>query len=76
METIDRSQLVWCATFAALYAFETKNDRRVAMKVAREAYADSGASDPADAVRLLLRGALTWPAVREDQRERWSTQGD
>ncbi len=67
---------MWCATFAALYAFETKNDRRAAMKVARAAYASLGAATPADAVRSMLRGALTWPAVREDQRERWSTQGD
>ena len=67
---------MWCATFAALYAFETKNDRRAAMQVARGAYASAGASSPADAVRAILRGALTWPAVREDQRERWSTLGD
>lgn len=76
METVDRGQLVWCATFAALYAFETKHDRRAAMEVARAAYASSGGLAPAEAVRAFLRGALTWPAVREDQRERWSTLGD
>jgi hypothetical protein len=76
METVDRGQLVWCATFAALYAFETQNDRGAAMKVARAAYPNAGASTPADAVRTMLRGTLTWPAKREDQRERWSTWGD
>lgn len=76
METIDRDRLAWCATFAALYAFETKNDRSAAMRAARQAYASAGARSPAEAVRTVLRGALTWPAVREDQRERWSTLGD
>ena len=76
METVDRNQLAWCATFAALYAFETRNDRAASMRVARLAYASSGALPPAEAVRSALRGALTWPADREDQRERWSTLGD
>lgn len=76
METVDRSQLAWCATFAALYAFETRRDRRTAMKIARAAYRNAGASTPADAVRTMLRGALTWPAKRDDQRERWSTLDD
>ncbi len=76
METVDRSQLVWCATFAALYAFETRDDRRAAMKVARAAYSSAGALTPADAVRAHLRGALTWPAKHADQRERWTTQDD
>ena len=67
---------MWCATFAALYAFETQKDRRAAMRVARAAYANAGGTTPADAVRTLLRGTLTWPAKREDQRERWSTLGD
>jgi hypothetical protein len=76
METVDRGQLVWCATFAALYAFETKNDRRASMEVARAAYAAAGASTPAEAVRSMLCGAFTWPACCEDQRERWSMLGD
>jgi hypothetical protein len=76
METIDRDRLAWCATFAALYAFETKNDRGVALRMARQAYPSAGARSPAEAVRAALRGALTWPAEREDQRERWSTLGD
>jgi hypothetical protein len=76
METIDRGQLVWCATFAALYAFETRSDRSMAMTVARAAYANAGALTPAEAVRAQLRGAFTWPAKRADQRERWTTLGD
>ncbi len=67
---------MWCATFAALYAFETRNDRRVAMKVARAAYSSAGALTPVEAVRSHLRGVLTWPAQHADQRERWTTQDD
>lgn len=67
-----QDRLAWYATFAALYAFETDLGWRVSMDAARRAYEEEGALSPMEAVRTTLRGALTWPARGDSQRERWA----
>jgi hypothetical protein len=76
MQIANSRQLAWCATFAALYSFETHRDRSAAMAVAREAYDQAGSMSAAEAVRAMVQAGMTWPARSEEQRSRWSTFGD
>lgn len=61
MKSTDQSKLAWCATFASLFAFETKADMQTAQQVAREAYGRVSGMPASAAVQRLLRTALTWP---------------
>ena len=63
MEVFDPDKLAWCATFAGIFAFEAKCDFGTAMKVAVEAYPDTGNIAPETAVQYVLRAPLTWPGT-------------
>ncbi|HEY9237217.1 MAG TPA: hypothetical protein VIP10_00140 [Burkholderiaceae bacterium] len=61
MNSTDPSKLAWCATFASLFAFETKADIQTAQQVAREAYGRGSGLPASAAVQRMLRTSLTWP---------------
>jgi hypothetical protein len=61
MKSADQSKLAWCATFASLFACETKTDMKTAQRVARDAYSRVGGLSASAAVQRKLRTALTWP---------------
>lgn len=61
MKSTDQRKLAWCATFASLFAFETKADIKTAQQVAREAYGRVSDLPASAAVQRQLRTALTWP---------------
>lgn len=66
MKSTDQSKLAWCATFASLFAFETKADMKTAQQVAREAYGRVSELPASAAVQRMLRTALTWPGEAAD----------
>jgi len=68
MEVFDPDKLAWCATFAGIFAFETKGDFGAAMKVAVDAYREIGSIAPETAVQYVLQAPLTWPG--DDRLER------
>jgi hypothetical protein len=68
MEVFDPDKLAWCATFAGIFAFETKRDFGAAMKVAVEAYRDNGNIAPETAVQFVLQAPLTWPGTERLER--------